>query len=159
MFLLISCFTVILLPFCVTKLIEFYILPHPSLGRHPAECHPALEGYTLLPLSSTEASLCHGKWTGKKESAWGTMGSGKRRREVSRLLFLIIPCFTGIANRSPFGEERGILLIAASTGIMRLVPGLFHKEWQYSPSYNKLSRKWRTRFSMHCLKCEQRLNF
>lgn len=36
--------------------------------------------------------------------------------------------FTGIANRSPFGEERGILLIAASTGIMCLVPGLFHKE-------------------------------
>ena len=57
------------------------------------------------------------------------MGSGKRRREVSSLLFLIFFFFfTGIANRSPFGEERGILLIAASTGIMRLVPGLFHKE-------------------------------
>ena len=58
------------------------------------------------------------------------MGSGKRRREVSSLLFLIIPFFTGIANRSPFGEERGILLIAASTGIMRLVRAVARKKLQ-----------------------------
>ena len=107
MFLLISCFTVILLPFCVTKLIEFYSLPHSSLGRHPAECHPALEGYTLPPLSSTEASLCHGKWTGKKESAWGTMGSGKRRREVSSLLFLIIPFFYWNSQQEPLWGREG----------------------------------------------------
>lgn len=158
MFLLISCFTVILLPFCVTKLIEFYTLPHPSLGRYLAECDPALEGYTLPLLSCTEASLCHGKWRRKKESARGTKGRGKRRRGVSSLQFLLLLFFTGIANRSPFGEERGILLIVASTGIRHLVPGVFHKEYQYSPSYNELSRKWRT-FSMQCLKCQQRLNF
>ena len=134
MFLLISCFTVILLPFCVPKLIEFYTLPHGNVWSYPGLPCPALpcpapplpgqtpgwvwlslEGYTLPLLSSTEASLCHGKWKGKKESAWGTMGRGKRRREVSSLSAF----FTGKANRSPFGEERCILLIVASTGIRR----------------------------------------
>ena len=80
MFLLISCFTVILLPFCVTKLIEFYILPHPSLGRYLAECDPALEGYTLPLLSCTKASLCHGKWRRKKKAREGRR-EGEREEE------------------------------------------------------------------------------
>ena len=56
------------------------------------------------------------------------MGRGKRRREVSSLLFLMIAFSTGIANRSPFGEETGILLIVASTGIRLFAPDVFHKE-------------------------------
>lgn len=37
-------------------------------------------------------------------------------------------CFFPGIPRRPFGEETGILLIVASTGIRRLVPGVFHKE-------------------------------
>ena len=55
-------------------------------------------------------------------------GKRKEKKRGFKPPIFIIAFFTGIANRSPFGEERGILLIAASTGIMRLVPGLFHKE-------------------------------
>ena len=85
-------------------------------------------------------------------------GKGKEKKTDFKPPIFITALFTGIANRSPFGEERGILLIVASTGIRRLVPGVFHKEHQYSPSYNELSRRWRT-FSMQCLKYQQRLNF
>ena len=85
-------------------------------------------------------------------------GKGKEKKRGFKPPIFIIAFFNGIANRSPFGEERGILLIVASTGIRRLVPGVFLNEYQYSPSYNELSRKWRI-FSMQCLKCQQRLNF
>lgn len=85
-------------------------------------------------------------------------GKGKEKKTDFKPPIFITAFFTGIANRSPFGEERGILLIVASTGIRRLVPGVFHKEYQYGPSYNELSRKWRI-FSMQYLKCQQRLNF
>lgn len=48
------------------------------------------------------------------------MGRGKRRRDVSSLLFLIIDFFTGIPNRRAFGEETGILLVVASAGVRLL---------------------------------------
>ena len=62
------------------------------------------------------------------------------------------------SQQEPLWGREGYPSFVASTGIRRLVPGVFHKEYQYSPSYNELSRKWRT-FSMQCLKCQQRLNF
>ena len=55
-------------------------LPHPSPGRHPAECDFALEGNTLPPLSSTGASLCHGKWRGKKRKRMRDDGKGKEKK-------------------------------------------------------------------------------
>ena len=86
-------------------------------------------------------------------------GKGKEKKRGFKPSIFNYGFFTAIPNRLPFEEERGILLIEASTGIRRLAPGVFHKEQQYSPSYNKFSRKWRTKFSMQCLKCEQRLSF
>lgn len=70
-------------------------------------------------------------WEVNREKRKRMRDDGKRKekkRGFKPPIFNYSFFFTGIANRSPFGEERGILLIAASTGIMRLVPGLFHKE-------------------------------
>lgn len=60
-------------------------------------------------------------------------GKGKEKKRGFKPPIFIIAFFTGIANRSPFGEERGILLIVASTGIRRLVQGCFIKNISTAP--------------------------
>ena len=157
MFLLISCFTVILLPFCVTKLIEFYILPQPSLGRYLAECDPAVEGYTLPPLSSTETSLCHGKWTGNKRKRMRDDKKGKEKKRGFKPPILIMAFFYWNSQQEPLWGREGYPSYPSQH--RHLVPGVFHKEYQYNPSYNELSRKVEKNFFDQCLKCEQRLNF
>ena len=71
MFLLISCFTVILLPFCITKLIEFYILPHPSRADTRLSVTLPLRGILCL-LSPPLRPLCvMGSEQGKKKAHEG----------------------------------------------------------------------------------------
>ena len=69
-------------------------------------------------LASAEASLYRREAVEReKESAWGTMGRGKRRREVfpsshrppRAFYFSIIAIFIGIPSGSLCGEERFIL--------------------------------------------------
>lgn len=61
-------------------------LPRLSPGRHPVECDPALEGYTLPPVSSAEASFCHREAVEREEKKvhggrWEGVGDEDRSQD------------------------------------------------------------------------------
>ena len=74
-------------------------------------------------------------------------GKGKEKKRGFKPPILIIAFFTGIANRSPFGEERGILLIVSSTGI--LFQGCFIKNISTTPHITNCQGKWTRTFSIN----------